>query len=180
MTASGAIDWAHTDQAEHNRTAKARALAAASRRLGFGPDDLVVGSVHRKGVRLTAGLPSVSEETWHAACVILAASVPKPVCSWTHRDDHAGAVHLYLGGLLCDAHAPWALAGRARPVPPADSTLAALRSRRAIAAGAHQGPRSTVVDQRAIASGKRRSTNQLYQAARAEQAAHRRGRRSRS
>lgn len=179
MSAQTPMDWAHTDQAEHNRTAKARALAAAARRLSLGPDDLVVGSVHRKGVRLTAGLQSVSEETWHAACVILAEAVPAPACSWTHRDDHAGEVHLYLAGLLCDAHAPWALAGHPRPAPPADSTLAALRARRGITATAHQLPRSTVVDDRAIASGKRRSTNALYQAARAEQAAHRR-RRSRA
>jgi len=47
--------------------------------------------------------------------------------------------------------------------------LAELREAARIAATAHRPPSSTVIDERAIASGKRRSTTSTYQAVRAAQ-----------
>lgn len=65
---------------------------------------------------------------------------------------------LYPCGTRCDRHAPWALAGKPEPPP-----------RPAYAPPATPTPNaaSALIDNRAIASGKRRSTPQAYRAAQA-------------
>ena len=67
-----------------------------------------------------------------------------------------GPARLYLGGRLCTGHAP-----AVQPDPPAGTTLADRRRH------TFRAPASTVLDDRAIASGKRRSTPTTYRAARA-------------
>lgn len=41
----------------------------------------------------------------------------RPACI-TPVAEHAEELHLYANGLLCDWHAPWAMAGRPRPTVP--------------------------------------------------------------
>lgn len=86
---------------------------------------------------------------------------------------HEG-VRAYLNGPCCPAHTPAALAGHAEVVVDPTRTLAALRARRGIDAGAHQLPATTVVDERAVTSGKRRSSTHVHQAMKAAAAARRR------
>jgi hypothetical protein len=99
--------------------------------------------------------------------------VRAPLECWVPSCEAIGAgVHLYPGGPYCDAHAPWARTGRGRVIPPAGTTLA----ERMTAAGRRPGgpARShTVVDDRAIASGKRRSSAQEYRAGTAAEEARR-------
>lgn len=72
---------------------------------------------------------------------------------------HTGPVRFYLTGWKCPAHTPSALAGRPEPSP---------------GPGLPHGPRipapmsaSALIDDRAIASGKRRSSPEAYRAAQA-------------
>ncbi len=170
------IDWQHTQKAKHDRTIKAAALAAAARRLHLRADDLVVGSGNRRRVRVEAGIQTASEDTWHAAHQLLTADPtpapvtrPAPVCGLGApypASSHHGEVHLYPGGPLCDAHSPWAMAGKPRPVPP--PIPPEIARRRALTPAT--GPRHTLVDDRAIASGKRRASTTTRAAARAAEA----------
>ncbi|WP_338683859.1 hypothetical protein QD712_25600 [Streptomyces acidiscabies] len=76
---------------------------------------------------------------------------------------HCGAtdgVRHYLTGLCCPAHTPSALAGRPEPEPGPGMPAAAWTTPSPISD-------SRVHDQRAIASGKRRSSPHTYKAARA-------------
>lgn len=75
-------------------------------------------------------------------------------------DEHAGPVHPYPCGWRCDRHAPWAIAGRPKPQPGPGLPAGAWTTPAPQAA-------SAVVDDRAIASGKRRSNPQAYRAAQA-------------
>ncbi len=74
----------------------------------------------------------------------------------------------YGTGWACDAHTPAALAGRTEVVPDPARTLDGLRAAAGIDVSQPMTPASpTVVDQRAVASGKRRSTPTAYREARA-------------
>ncbi|MEV6833549.1 hypothetical protein AB0N17_03295 [Streptomyces sp. NPDC051133] len=75
-------------------------------------------------------------------------------------DEHQGRVRFYITGWRCNAHAPWAEKGLPEPQPGPG-----------MPAGAWSTPSpqsaSAVFDNRAIASGKRRSSPAAYRAARA-------------
>lgn len=83
---------------------------------------------------------------------------PKP-CD-IPRDDHGGDIRFYVTGWKCDAHSPWAAKGLPKPQPGPG-----------LPAGAWTTPSplsdSRVHDDRAVASGKRRSTPTTYRAAQA-------------
>ena len=87
-------------------------------------------------------------------------AVPCRVCSVTPTRRH-------LNGYLCTAHAPVV------PAPPVGTTLAEIRGLHGITPKSFTPPSSTVVDARAIASGKRRSSSTAARAARANLGAHR-------
>jgi len=81
---------------------------------------------------------------------------------------------LYPAGQRCDRHSPAAIAGRTVPTPDPDLTLLGLRQ----AAGLPPWPgvnlsSSTLNDDRAIETGKRRSTPAQFREARARQDARR-------
>lgn len=165
--ASGEIDWTETDEARHNRRAKAARLADAARELGLGTDDLAVGTGNRLRVRRHAGIDAASEKTWAETALILADDPPYPTAPAARPCWHCGTrdgVRAYLNGPCCPRHTPAALAGHPEPTPDPTRTLAALRERAAITAAAHQPPTTTVVDERAGTSGKRRSSNHVHQA----------------
>ncbi|WP_087507911.1 hypothetical protein [Cellulomonas iranensis] len=165
--ASGEIDWTETDEARHNRRAKAARLADAARALGLGADDLAVGTGNRLRVRRHAGIDAASEKTWAETALILADDPPRPCAPAARPCWHCGArddVRTYLNGPACPQHTPAALAGHAEVSPDPATTLAALRERAAIAAAGHQPPTTTVVDERAVTAGKRRSANHVHQA----------------
>lgn len=172
MSAAGAQDhFAHTAQAEENRAIKAAALAAAARASGVPVAELAIGRGGRRAVWKAAGLDRApSEATWAAVADLMASDEPpagpRPQ-SCRHHPSRPG--RLYLGGRLCDECAPWARAGHPEPRPPVGSTLAELRAAARIAADVRPASSSTVIDERAIASGKRRSTTSTYQAVRAAQ-----------
>ncbi|UJP39344.1 hypothetical protein [Cellulomonas palmilytica] len=182
------VDYAHTALARENRERKARALADSMRRLGVTVEGIAVGGGMRRTVWRDAGLDrSPSEETWHLVHQLLAA-VQEPVVAPSAERASTGRrctvpacsstdAHPYAEGWRCDPHSPWARRGlpRADPnrVPGVPCELDRLRAARAIAATSHPLPTSTVVDDRAIASGKRSSTTATYQAVRAAQAHHR-------
>lgn len=187
------LDFAQTDRARHDREIKAQALAAAAVRLGVPDDALSIEGPDRVRVRREAGVRSASDETWSVVHFLLAEHdqqpqppaptripdpgirVPESTGSRSCTVPGCGApARLYLGGWRCDPHAPWAVDGGHEPGPPPGTTLAELRAARGIAPGAFVPPPSTVVDDRAVASGKRRSTTQLYQVVRAREAARRR------
>jgi hypothetical protein len=73
--------------------------------------------------------------------------------------EHAGAVRFYLTGWKCPAHSPWAEAGLPEPLPgpglPHGARIPAPLSA------------SALIDDRAVASGKRRSSPEAYRAAQA-------------
>lgn len=74
--------------------------------------------------------------------------------------DHDGETHFYVNGWKCDRHSPWAAKGLPKPQPGPG-----------LPAGAWTTPSplsdSRVHDDRAIASGKRRSSPHTYRAAQA-------------
>lgn len=72
-----------------------------------------------------------------------------------------GPTRLYLGGRLGVCCAP-----PLPPAPEAGTSLAEMRADHGIAPEAYLPGSSTVIDQRAIASGKRRSHPNAYRAAR--------------
>ncbi|WP_151480650.1 hypothetical protein [Streptomyces albicerus] len=87
----------------------------------------------------------------------MSARDPEPCDGLT--GDHAGPVRFYLTGWKCNTHSPWAEAGQHEPQPgygPPPNTLPPSP----IAA-------SAVFDQKAIATGKRRSNPHTYRAAQA-------------
>lgn len=72
---------------------------------------------------------------------------------------------LYGPGPRCKHHTPAAIAGRDEPVPDPDLTLDAMRSRARFRVGGNKAA-SGLIDDRAVASGRRRATNADYRAAR--------------
>jgi hypothetical protein len=76
----------------------------------------------------------------------------------------AEQTRLYTTGRRCPAHTPSALLGRPEPEPDPGSTLAALLER-AGRRGIGTSPAPTLVDDRAIASGRRRASPAAYRAA---------------
>jgi hypothetical protein len=89
---------------------------------------------------------------------------PPPVCGhWIGADRRycraVDGVRHFLTGLCCPAHTPAALAGR--PEAPSTASLPA----RALAPSPISA--SHIADDRAVASGKRRSSPQAYRAAQA-------------
>lgn len=101
----------------------------------------------------------------------------RPCTQWIgaeSRHCQATPTRLYTTGDQCAAHTPSALAGRPEVVPDPTLTLAALR----VAAG--RSPHSTstagsaaLIDDRAIASGKRRASAHRFKEARAAEQARR-------
>jgi hypothetical protein len=94
-------------------------------------------------------------------------------CRYCPQTEH---VRAYLNGDVCPAHTPAALEGRTDPIPDPDRTLEALRS----AKGQPYGYRPTdseLLNDRAIATGKRRSTPAQFRAARAAEEARKQARR---
>lgn len=84
--------------------------------------------------------------------------IPQP-CDVPHSG-HDGEVHFYVNGWKCDAHSPWAAMGLDKPEPGPG-----------MPAGAWTTPSplndSALFDNRAVASGKRRSSFYSYRAAQA-------------
>lgn len=121
------VDWSHTPKAERDRTVKAHQLANAARALGTGPEHLVVGCTEqRRAVRELAGMPrKVSEETWHATCVLLTDQTPadrvtpRPVRTRPCVRCGATPARLFMCGWRCHECTPAALAGRPEPAAPA-------------------------------------------------------------
>lgn len=164
-------DYAHTRHANENRQAKAEALAGEARRRGVPVAGLNLGGGRRRDVRLALGFPSVSEETWHLVVSMLAQDPPPPPAPVRGcRCGGPGPTRLYLAGFLGPCCAP-----PAPPTPPAGTTLVELRSARGIAPEGFSPPKTTLIDDRAIASGKRRAHRSAIAGARAAEAARRRG-----
>jgi hypothetical protein len=84
---------------------------------------------------------------------------PQP-CNVPTGDHSPGNARFYPCGWRCDQHSPWALAGRPEPQPGPGWPATAWTTPSPI-------NDSRVHDQRAIASGKRRSTPEAYRAAQA-------------
>lgn len=86
----------------------------------------------------------------------MSARVPEP-CDGV-VGEHTGPVRFYRTGWKCPAHSPWAEAGLPEPLPgpglPEGLPLSPLSA-------------SRVADERAVASGKRRSSPATYRAAQA-------------
>lgn len=99
------------------------------------------------------------------------------VCGhWSAGDDRfCGSdvdVRRYLPGLRCPDHTPARLAGHAEASPNPDHTMEGLRRTWYAERGIEFVPSSTpvgdtLIDQRAVASGKRRSSPNNYRAAQA-------------
>lgn len=70
----------------------------------------------------------------------------------------------YLPGPRCPEHTPAALAGRPETIPDPARTLDGIRAAKGLTF--HQLPAATVIDEKAIASGKRRSNPRAYRDAR--------------
>lgn len=105
---------------------------------------------------------------------------PAGVCKhWTDGVGYCWAtdgVAFFTGGYRCPAHRPAVVNGRTEPVPDPARTLTGLRE----AAGlpplyAPPLSASHVTDDRAIASGKRRSNQRDYREARAREEQRRKG-----
>lgn len=163
-------DYAHTRTANENRQAKAQALADEARRRRVPARGLGLGGGRRREVRLALGFPSVSEETWHLAVSILAHDPPPPPAPVRGcRCGGPGPTRLYLAGNLGACCAP-----PQPPAPEVGTTLVELRAARGISP-ATLPPSSTVIDDRAIASGKRRAHPSAIAGARAAEAVRRHG-----
>lgn len=176
------VDYAHTPQALADRAVKAQALADAAASLGVTVDRLAPGGGMRRTVWKAAGLlRAPGEETWTAACELVAVAPPRvrrtqpcntPGC--TTED-----THLYPSGWWCDPHSPWARRGLTRSdpnrVPGQPCELDRLRAARAAALAAPREP------ERALGPSPQRpggSTTAVLQAVRSAQA--HRARRGRS
>lgn len=82
------------------------------------------------------------------------------------------AVDVFLVGPRCAGHTPAAVAGRPEPAPDPARTMDGLRRGWYADRGLpfvefHTPAAETVVDQRAVASGKRRSSHHVFRAAQA-------------
>lgn len=89
----------------------------------------------------------------------------------------SSVVRLYIVGPRCPAHTPSALAERAEVVPDPSRTLAALRTAAGLPVdSAPPIASSSLTDERAVASGKRRSSGNSYRAARAAEDSRKGGR----
>lgn len=88
----------------------------------------------------------------------MSARVPEPCEGMT--GDHTGPVRFYRTGWRCNAHSPWAEAGQPEPQPGPGYPAGAWTTPSPISD-------SRVHDARAIASGKRRSSQASYRAAQA-------------
>jgi len=75
-------------------------------------------------------------------------------------------IRAYLNGMVCPAHTPARQAGRPEHVPDPELTLDALRP----APYVFNLNDTALIDQRAVASGRRRSTPEQYRAAQAAEA----------
>lgn len=88
----------------------------------------------------------------------------------SRRCDSPGCEHparLYPCGLRCDPHSPAAVAGHTVPVPDPARTAAALRAAHGLLAVGTLDSTSSLNDERAIASGRRRASPAAYRLARA-------------
>jgi hypothetical protein len=87
----------------------------------------------------------------------MSARIPEPCDGLT--GEHTGPVRFFLTGWKCPAHSPWAEAGLPEPMPgpglPHGARIPAPLSA------------SALIDDRAAASGKRRSSPEAYRAAQA-------------
>ena len=196
------FDYGATPLADENREKKARALAAWCYQHGL--DAARVGALAEEPLRhlaRDAGVnpPRPGSPTWPRVIELLEAraawdaqhpddpSIVRPVqpadqpgdpaCEHWFDGHYCGATPArpYLVGRRCAAHTPAALAGQPEPCPPADSTLAALLARKGkTAIGTPMGA-SQLIDDRAIESGKRRSSVGRYREAQAREAARRAG-----
>lgn len=189
------VDYAHTAHARENRERKAVALADSMRRLGVSVEGIAVGGGMRRTVWRDAGLDrSPSEETWHLVHQLLAA-VQEPVVAPSAERASTGRrctvpacsstdAHPYAEGWRCDPHSPWGRDGMSSPdparawPPTGPCELDRLRAARGITEISYPPAPQTVVDERAIATGKRRSTTATYQAVKAAQAHRQRTRRT--
>lgn len=114
-------------------------------------------------LRTVAGSRTV-ERTWRAC----------------NAPDCDAPTQLYASGWWCDPHSPWGRRGLSSSdpgrVPGQPCELDRLRAARGITASSYPPSAATVIDDRAIASGKRRSTTATYQAIKAAQDHHNRRR----
>jgi hypothetical protein len=187
------VDYGATALADENREKKARALAAWCYEHGL--DAARIAAATEEQVRhmaREAGVnpPRPDSPTWPRVVELLEdravwdaahpddPSVIQPVhsepsddvpsCQHWFDGRYCGATpaRAYLPGRRCAEHTPSALAGRPEPCPPPDSTLEALLARKGNTAIGTPNSASQLVDDRAIASGKRRSGVGAYRAAR--------------
>ncbi|AEI11838.1 hypothetical protein [Cellulomonas gilvus] len=189
------IDYAHTRTARENRDRKAATLAATARRLGITTDGIAIGGGQRRTVWREAGLDrSPSEDTWHLVHQALAAQPPAvpataprvagPARAGACRVPGcvAASTSFYPSGWWCDEHSPWGRRGLTSSdpnrVPGQPCELQRLRAARGTTPTSYSPPTSTVIDDRAIASGKRRSTTATFQAVKAAQDHRTRARRT--
>lgn len=170
------VDYARTPTARANRERKAAALADTCRALGVTAAGIDVGGGRRREVWKAAGLNRApSEDTWHLTATLLS---PEPEPTPTREPSPArrrsrsvcvygceGPVRQFVRGTFCEAHAP-----APAPTPPPGTTAADLREKRGRSGSA---PSWTVLDDRAVATGKRRSSPQTFRAARAAEDARR-------
>lgn len=142
------VDYANTAHARENRERKATALAAAARQLSVTSNGIAIGGGRRRVVWKAAGLDrSPSEDTWAATAALLGEPEPRTprgpqrrLCRY--RDGRQAG--LYLGGWLCDEHAPWAHGSGRPPTPPPGSTAEDLRARRLELLAAEEAARTAV------------------------------------
>jgi hypothetical protein len=87
----------------------------------------------------------------------MSARIPEPCDGLT--GEHNGPVRFYRTGWKCNTHSPWAEAGLAEPKPGYGQPPSSLPPSPLAA--------SAVFDDRAVASGKRRSSPEAYRAAQA-------------
>jgi hypothetical protein len=83
-----------------------------------------------------------------------------PPCQVPEPKHSLKRARLYPAGWLCDRHSPWARLGLPEPLPGPGWPSAAWSTPTA-------GAVAAVIDNRAIASGKRRSSSAAYRAAQA-------------
>lgn len=87
----------------------------------------------------------------------MSARFPEPCDGLT--GEHTGRTRFYVTGWKCDAHSPWAAAGLDEPKPTNSPAANSLPPSPISASHIH--------DERAIATGKRRSAPHTYRAAQA-------------